>query len=189
MSYPLPPYAVAVAATPSSVSATQNRPGTALFKIKNTGSTAGTLNLSESCSAQLTCQSPNPTSVFLNPGDSSTATANFTAGSTVATGTLTLTALYSGQSVSGSGTVSVSIQPPPVTLAVTPDNSPRTVGAGQPTVDFFVANTSNFPVTVSLTGNCGVFAPCSVLVNGQLLVANEVSLDAATTLPPKSNSA
>ncbi|HKW12609.1 MAG TPA: hypothetical protein VJO33_19630, partial [Gemmatimonadaceae bacterium] len=69
-----------------------------LFKVQNTGNRLTTYNLTRSCTGAATSCSVSPTSIQLAAGDSANGTVSYSLPSGGSTGTVTLTATYTGNS-------------------------------------------------------------------------------------------
>jgi RHS repeat-associated protein len=155
----LSPPSYTVAVTPDGGSAA-TEPGTGLsyfFTVQNTGNQTTTYNLTSSCSGVVTnCSAPAP--VTLGPGASTSAAVTYNALTRGASGTLGLTAAYSGNTaINDGGSVTINVNNS-YGVNVTPDGGGQTypAGTGLVQVNFNVQNTGTSTVTYTFSSTCRV---------------------------------
>jgi RHS repeat-associated protein len=171
-------YTPAVSVTPdggTAPSVPHRTGGSYGFTVTNTGGLAATASFSSVCSGGITGCTAVPTSGSLGAGASTTVTVSYN-GTTVGSGTATLTASYNEYpSTTDNGSVNVTVTANPVYgVSVVPVNPSQSVTVGTALIPFDVTNTSQdvsaqsmFALATTVAGTVGScsLSPASVTLS------------------------
>lgn len=192
--YSYTPYTVAVTADSSPVTRGPAVTAAQTFKVHSTGSQGTTYLLRVSCTGAAFASCSVPSSIALTTGQTATVTATYTTGSTVTSGSLSLTAKAQPDTTEqNTATTTVNVVAAAYGVTVSGDSGTKTrASRTDGATTYTVANTGNTPTTYTLRLSCpsAVFASCSApsaltLPNGQ---SAKVTVGYTTAVGPASGS-